>query len=87
VESKTKHEKIFVAKPNRVEYPFLLKRLDQLKELMEQSDLDEVIDMLETLVPSYQRDNRQINAAFLENGCVVPSGDIETWDANSLIAR
>jgi FlaA1/EpsC-like NDP-sugar epimerase len=87
VESKTKHEKIFVAKPNRVEYPFLLKRLDHLKEMMERGDLDEVMDMLEILVPSYQRDNRQINAAFLENGCVVPQTEMETWETEPAAAR
>lgn len=72
VESRTAHEKIFIGKPNRVAYPFLLKRLEILKELMHENDREALLEMLEALVPSYHRDNQQINSAFLENGCVVP---------------
>ncbi|SCZ81385.1 polysaccharide biosynthesis protein [Acidaminobacter hydrogenoformans] len=69
VESKTKHEKIFVGKPGRVEYAILLKRLVLLKELAEGGDQEALLEMLASLVTSYQRDNREINKAFLENGC------------------
>ncbi|MZQ98843.1 MAG: polysaccharide biosynthesis protein [Acidaminobacter sp.] len=80
VESKTQHEKIFIGKPNKVEYPFLLKRLEMLKELVHGEDQEALLDMFESMVTSYQRDNRQINKAFLDNGCVVPSPEMQQWN-------
>lgn len=79
VESKTQHEKIFVGKPGKVEYPFLLKRLEILRELVHGEDQEQLIEMLGSMVTTYQRDNRQINKAFLENGCTVPMPDVRQW--------
>lgn len=77
VESKTKHEKIFVGKPGRVEYAILLKRLERLKALAEGGDQEALLEMLASLVTTYQRDNREINKAFLENGCTAPMEKIQ----------
>jgi FlaA1/EpsC-like NDP-sugar epimerase len=77
VESKTQHEKIFVGKPGKVEYAILLKRLERLKELAEGGDQEALLEKLASLVPTYQRDNREINKAFLENGCTAPMEKIQ----------
>lgn len=81
VESKTRHEKIFVGKPNKVEYPFLLKRLERLRALVEAEDQELLLEMLASMVTTYQRDNRQINKEFLENGCIVPTPETQAWHA------
>lgn len=79
VEGETEHQKIFVGKPNRLEYAFLLKRLEILREVIQSGDMETFLITLESLVPSYQRDNREINAAFIENGCNMPSAEIQQW--------
>lgn len=81
VESKTRHEKIFVGKPNKVEYPFLIKRLERLRALVEAEDQELLLEMLASMVTTYQRDNRQINKEFLENGCIVPTPETQAWHA------
>jgi len=79
VEGETEHQKIFVGKPNRLEYAFLLKRLETLKEVINNEDMELMMIMIESLVPSYQRDNREINEAFIENGCAMPSSEVRQW--------
>lgn len=79
VQGRTSHEKIFIGMPNRVDYPFLLKRLEVLKEVINSENHDEFLNVIRLLVPSYQSDNHNINRAFLENGCVIPPSEIQQW--------
>lgn len=63
--SDTSHDKIFVGKPTFTDYKLLLKALDELQDLIDEGDLEDVMDQVKYMVPTY-KDNKTVNKSIQE---------------------
>lgn len=63
--SDTSHDKIFVGKPTFTDYKLLLKALDELKSLIDEGGLEDVMDQVKSMVPTY-KDNKTVNKSIQE---------------------
>ena len=57
----TEHKKIFVDKPETIDFKELTKNLGLLKSAVDNKDDNEVRSILEKIVPTYIRDNELFN--------------------------
>ena len=64
----TANQKIFIGSPEAPEYKFLMRHLDMLQEIVAIGSETELKDYLEIVVPTYVRENANLNRAFEENG-------------------
>ncbi|NLK95011.1 MAG: polysaccharide biosynthesis protein [Clostridiales bacterium] len=54
----TAHNKIYIGKPTFENMEMLQKKLDSLKELLDENDIDKIKDKMEVIVPTYHREDR-----------------------------
>lgn len=64
---KTQHNKIFVGKPTYSDFSKLKEELNELREITESDNKEEVIQKIEQLVPTYNRNTHEEVATGLEN--------------------
>lgn len=60
----TKHEKIFIGQHIDIDYEIMTKRLNNLKNIVDNETDEDVVEYVQEMVPTYKRDNHQVNAKF-----------------------
>lgn len=74
--SNTKYDKIHIGKPGQIDYLILKKALNEIHLILNESDENNLIDMVKKLVPTFRESdelNQQIISEYMENHAPVNS--------------